>query len=130
LTNRTVLLDEPEVSLEGRKLTVAGSSFTLGEVRSAEVRRVPKAATGPILMITVGVIALISAAGESGVTAGVVGGGLLLAAAAWWSQKKPSFQVSLGTDTGEAVPFESADEATASRVLAAIVEAQAAPEDG
>ncbi|MFQ5418475.1 MAG: DUF6232 family protein [Myxococcota bacterium] len=116
----TILLEEPEIRLEEEELVVPGWRFKLPEIESAEIQRVATAATGPILMIAVGAICLLSVAGEGGVARAMLGIGLLIAAAAWWSQKKPFFKVCLRTARGEATAFESPDEKVAARVLATI----------
>jgi hypothetical protein len=123
--DRTVLLEEPEVSVAGDELIVRGSSYPLSEIRSADLVRVPAAASGPVLMVCVGVICLLSAAGEAGAVGVILCIGFLVGAAVWWTQKKPSFQVSVSTEDGATTPFESRDEQTATRVLAAIREARA-----
>lgn len=121
----TILLDRPSVSLAGDQLVVDGSQYTVAEIRSARVMRMPKAATGPILMIAVGVICFLSVAGEAGLVGAVLGAALLVGAIAWWKMKKPSYQVILATPTGDETPFESPDEDAAKRVLAAVERARA-----
>lgn len=125
-----MLLDDPEVSIADGELRIAGSQHAIAEIRRAELRREPAAASGPILMIVVGVICLLATTGNVGIWGAVMGVALIAAAAVWWTQKKPSFQVSLSTGFGEEVPFESPDEQTASRVLEAVQQARALPDAG
>jgi hypothetical protein len=122
--DRTILLDEPEVSLADRELIVSGWRYSLSEIRSVELLREPAAATGPILMIVVGAVCLLSVAGEAGIVGAILGVGFLVGAAGWWTQKKASFKVFLEAEVGEEVPFESQDERIATRVVAAINEAR------
>ncbi len=123
--DRTAQLEGPEVSLEDRALIVSGFRYILSEIKSVEVLRVEKAATGPILMIATGIICLLSAGGDAGLGGALTGVGMIVAAVAWWTQKKPNFQVSLSMEDGEATPFESEDEQVASSVLKAINDARA-----
>lgn len=128
--DRTVLLEEPEISVAGDELRIADSHHRLGEIRGADLHREPAAASGPILMIVVGLICLLSATGDVGVMGAVLGAGLIAAAAIWWTQKKPSFQVILSKEGGEEIPFESLDEQEAARVLEAIQRARSLPGPG
>jgi hypothetical protein len=127
--NRTVLLEGPEVSLEDRALTVSGFRYVLSEIKSVEILRVPKAATGPILMIASGIVCVLAVGGDVGLEGALVGIGLIAGAVAWWTQKKPSFHVSLSTKDGQVVPFESQDEQAAHSVLNAINDARASAGD-
>lgn len=122
--DRTVLLDGPEVRLEDRALVVSGSRYILSEIKSVEILQVPTAATGPILMIAIGIICLLSVGGDAGFGGALTGAGMIVGAVVWWSQKKPNFQVSLSMEDGQAAPFESQDERVASSVLKAINEAR------
>ena len=72
------------------------------------------------------VICFFAVSGDAGALGQILGAALIAAAVAWWMWKKPAYQVTLDTATGEISPFESRDEATALRVLAAIEEARAA----
>jgi hypothetical protein len=124
--DHTVLLDQPAVSLAAGDVVVEGVRYPAADIHSARVVRMPAAATGPILMIGVGVICFFAVGGEAGILGPILGAALIAGAIAWWIGKKPAYQVTLGTAEGEISPFESRDEATARRVLDAIEQARAA----
>ena len=62
----------------------------------------------------------LSIMGDAGLGGGLLGVALLVGAAIWWTQKRPSFQLRLQLDDGEATPFESQDEDLVRRVAAAL----------
>ncbi len=128
--DRTALLEGPEVSLEDRALIVSGFRYILSEIKSAEVLRVEKAATGPILLIATGIICLLSVSGDGGLRGALAGVGMIVGAVAWWALKKPNFHVLLSMEDGQATPFESQDERIASKVLKAINDARATADRG
>lgn len=116
--------EAPDVQVDQDVLIVAGWRYPLGDIESTEVKRVATAATGPILMTSIGVICLVSYQGENGLLRALLGAALLAAAAIWWTQKKPFYKVSLLLPSGEATAFESRDESAASRIRTAIEEAR------
>ncbi len=118
------LFEDPEVRLADQELVVSGWHYALSDIESAEVFRQPTAATGPILMIVIGLLSLLAATGEAGASAALLGAASIAGAAIWWTQKKPTFQIILRTSAGEPTPFESRDEQLATRVLQAINEAR------
>jgi hypothetical protein len=114
------LLDELDVTVTASELTVGDARYDLTSVRSAKSLRVPAAATGPILMIVVGVLCLLAATGDAGTTGLMTGIGLVGAALVWWTQKKPTFVVQLETAEGEISPVESRDSDFVTRIVDAI----------
>jgi hypothetical protein len=114
------LLDELDVTVTASELTVGDARYDLAIVRSAKSLRVPAAATGPILMIVVGVLCLLAATGDAGTTGLITGLGLVGAAIVWWTQKKPTFVVQLETAEGEISPVESRDSDFVTRIVDAI----------
>ena len=119
----TLPLDEPEVILQEGHLVLSGWRFKLEDIQSSAVKREATAATGPILMTTIGAICLVSAASNGNMLHAALGIGLLVSAAIWWTQKKPFYRVCLGMTNGEETAFESPDEQVAEKVSGAINEA-------
>ena len=113
-------LEAAGIALSETDLTVSGARYGLDDVQAVNVAREPAAATGPILMIVCGALALLSIMGDAGLGGGLLGVALLVGAAIWWTQKRPSFQLRLQLDDGEATPFESQDEDLVRRVAAAL----------
>ncbi len=119
----TLLLDEPEIRLQEGHLVLSGWRFKLDEIQSSVVKREATAATGPILMTTIGAICLVSVASSGKMLHAALGIGLLVSAAIWWTQKKPFYRVCMSMTSGEATAFESPDEQVAEKVSGVINEA-------
>ena len=124
-----VLFDELDVSVTALELRVGELRYDLSGVHSVRWECVPAAATGPILMIVVGVLCLLAATGEAGTTGLVTGGGLVGAAVVWWTRKRPTFVVELDTAEGDIRPVESRDADFVERVVGAVERARQALSD-
>jgi hypothetical protein len=123
----TAEFPECGVSIGPGTFNASGLQYELAGVTGADVVRVPKAATGPILMLSIGGICLLSSAGEAGPVGAVLGVGLIASGGLWWSRKKPVFQLCLRGPQGAPAVFESPDADLVERLAAAVRERLGAP---
>ena len=113
-----VFLEEGGVTVTNARFIVPAQTYAMSGITSVKSYEKKPSRRGPITLIVIGGIAVLS--GKDALAGGII---LLVLALLWWVLSKTEFQVKLSTASGEATALRSKNSSWIRRVVNALNEA-------
>jgi hypothetical protein len=107
-----------EVNVTNARFIANGQTYAMSGITSVKSFRQDPSIRGPILLATVGVIAILM--GRGNILIGVL---MVGAAVLWWRSLKPEFSVLLHSASGEMKAFSSKDGSLIATIITALNDA-------